>query len=166
MRPYSVDLRVRVVQAVNDDNKPPEEVAQQFRISPASVYRFLQLNRDLNDLTPLKGTGRPRLIPTDLEPILLEQIKANNDLTLEEHCKLWKKRTGMKVSVTCMFESQKRADVTLKKSDHARQVRLMVKKRFKPVNETQFTAWLGSKPSGYWMRTASCSSMKRARTSV
>jgi transposase len=88
MRPYSVDLRVRVVQAVKDDKKPPEEVAKQFRISPASVYRFLQLNRDLNDLPPLKGTGRPRLIPAELEPILLEQIKANNDLTIEEHCKL------------------------------------------------------------------------------
>jgi transposase len=120
MRPYSVDLRIRVVQAVNDDKKPPEEVAQQFRISPASVYRFLQLDRDLNDLTPLKGTGRPRLIPAELELILLEQIQANNDLTLEEHCKLWKKKTGLKVSVTCMFESQKRVDVTLKKSDHAR----------------------------------------------
>jgi transposase len=126
---YSVDLRVRVVQAVNNDNKPPEEVAKQFRISPAflaphqhltglgrSVYRYLHLDRDLNDLTPLKGTGRPRLIPTDLEPVLLEQIRANNDLTLEEHCKLWKKRTGMKVSVTCMFESQKRANITLKKA--------------------------------------------------
>jgi transposase len=120
MRPYSVDLRIRVVQAVNDDKKPPEEVAQQFRISPASVYRFLQLDRDLDDLTPLKGTGRPRLIPAELEPILLEQINANNDLTLEEHCKLWKKRTGMKVSVTCMFESQKRANVTLKKNDSSR----------------------------------------------
>jgi transposase len=120
MKPYSVDLRVRVVQAVNDDKKPPEEVAKQFRISPASVYRYLQLDRDLDNLTPLKGTGRSRLIPADLESVLLEQIKANNDLTLEEHCKLWKKRTGLKVSVTCMFESQKRVDVTLKKSDHAR----------------------------------------------
>jgi hypothetical protein len=67
MRPNSVDLRIRVVQAVNDDNKPPEEVAKQFRISPAflalhqhltglgrSVYRFLQLDRDLNDLTRSK----------------------------------------------------------------------------------------------------------------
>jgi transposase len=143
MRPCSVDLRVRVVQAVNDDKKSPEEVAKQFRISPASVYRYLQLDRDLDNLTPLKGNGRPRLIPSELEPILLEQIQANNDLTLEEHCNLWKKRTGMKVSVTCMFESQKRVDVTLKKSDHARQVRLMVKKRSKPVNETLRTAWLG-----------------------
>jgi transposase len=146
MKPYSVDLRVRVVQAVNDDKRPPEEVAKQFRISPASVYRFLQLDRDLNDLTPLKGTGRPRLIPAELEPILLEQIKANNDLTLEEHCKLWKKRTGLTLSVTCMFESQKRVNVTLKKSDHVREVRLMVKKRFKPVNETHRTAWFGLKP--------------------
>jgi transposase len=143
MRPCSVDLRVRVVQAVNDDKKSPGEVAKQFRISPASVYRYLQLDRDLDNLTPLKGNGRPRLIPSELEPILLEQIQANNDLTLEEHCNLWKKRTGMKVSVTCMFESQKRVDVTLKKSDHARQVRLMVKKRSKPVNETLRTAWLG-----------------------
>jgi transposase len=80
----------------------------------------LQLDRDLNNLTPLKGTGRPRLIPAEFEPILLEQIQTNNDLTLEEHCKLWKKRTGMKVSVTCMFESQKRVDVTLKKNDSSR----------------------------------------------
>ena len=120
MKPYSIDLRIRVVQAVNNDKKPPEEVAQQFRISPASVYRYLQLDRDLDNLTPLKGTGRPRLIPTELEPILLEQIQANNDLTLEEHCKLWKKRTGMNVSVTCMFESQKRLGVTLKKNDPSR----------------------------------------------
>ena len=117
MKPYSTDLRTRIVQAVNNDNKPPEEVAKQFRISPASIYRYLQLHRDLNNLTPLKPTGRPRLIPAELEPALLEQIQANNDLTLVEHCKLWKKRTGMTVSVTCMFESQKRLGVTLKKND-------------------------------------------------
>jgi transposase len=82
---YSVDLRARVVQAVNNDKNTAEEVAKQFRISRAflalqqhltglgrSVYRYLHLDRDLNDLTPLKGTGRPRLIPADLEPILLE----------------------------------------------------------------------------------------------
>ena len=91
-----------------------------FRISTATIYRYLQLDRDLNDLTALKGTGRPRLIATDHEPALLEQIQANNDLTLQEHCKLWKKRTGLRVSVTCMFESQKRIGVTTKKNDPGR----------------------------------------------
>ena len=116
MKPYSIDLRERIVQAVNDDNMPREDAAQQFRVSLASVNRFLQLHRDLGNLEPLYSTGRPRLISLEDEPRLLEQVKANNDLTLEEHCKLWKKTMKQTVSVTCMFESQKRAKITLKKS--------------------------------------------------
>ena len=116
MKPYSIDLRERIVQAVNDDNMPREDAAQQVRVSLASVNRFLQLHRDLGNLEPLYSTGRPRLISLEDEPRLLEQVQANNDLTLEEHCKLWKKTMKQTVSVTCMFESQKRAKITLKKS--------------------------------------------------
>ena len=116
MKPYSVDLRERIVQAVNDDKMPREDAAKQFRVSLASINRFLQLHRDLGNLEPLFSTGRPRLIRLEDEPRLLEQIQANNDLTLEEHCKLWKKTMKQTVSVTCMFESQKRAKITLKKS--------------------------------------------------
>ena len=129
MKPYSVDLRERIVQAVNDDKMPREDAAKQFRISLAflaphqhltglgrSVNRFLQLQRDLGNLEPLFSTGRPRLISLEDEPRLIEQVQANNDLTLEEHCKLWKKTMKQTISVTCMFESQKRAKITLKKS--------------------------------------------------
>ena len=116
MKPYSVDLRERIVQAVNDDKMPREDAAKQFRVSLASINRFLQLHRDLGNLEPLFSTGRPRLIRLEDEPRLLEQIQANNDLTLEEHCKLWKKTMKQTVSVTCMFESQKRAKITRKKS--------------------------------------------------
>ena len=116
MKPYSVDLRERIVQAVNDDKMPREDAAKQFRVSLASVNRFLQLHRDLGNLEPLFSTGRPRLIRVEDEPHLIEQVQANNDLTLEEHCKLWKKTMKQTISVTCMFESQKRAKITLKKS--------------------------------------------------
>jgi transposase len=139
MKPYSIDLRTRIVQALTQDQKTAAEVSALFRVSTATIYRYLQLHRDLNDLTPLTGTGRPRLISNDHEPDLLEQIQANTDLTLEEHCQLWHKRTGMTISITCMFESQKRLAVTLKKSDHAREVRLMVKKRFTLVNASPQT---------------------------
>ena len=116
MKPYSVDLRERIVQAVNDVKMLREDAAKQFRISLASVNRFLQLHRDLGNLEPLFSTGRPRLIRAEDEHRLLEQVQANNDLTLKEHCKLWKKTMKQTVSVTCMFESQKRAKITLKKS--------------------------------------------------
>ena len=49
MKPCSVDLRKRIVQAVNDDKLPREDAAKQFR----SVNRFLQLHRDLGNLEPL-----------------------------------------------------------------------------------------------------------------
>jgi transposase len=120
MKPYSIDLRTRIVQAVTQDQKTAAAVSAMFRVSTATIYRYLQLDRDLNDLSPLTGTGRPRLISSDHEPVLLEQIQANNDATLEEHCALWKKRTGMSLSITCMFESQKRLAVTLKKNDSRR----------------------------------------------
>jgi transposase len=116
MKPYSTDLRERIVQAVKDDHKTAEETARQFKISLATTYRFLQLHRDLQDLTPLKSTGRTRLIQLEDEPRLLEQINANNDLTLAEHCKLWYKHTKQTISQTCMFESLKRAKISLKKS--------------------------------------------------
>ncbi len=117
MKPYSVDLRERIVQTLKDDKTlTAPEVAKLFRVGVATVYRYLQLDRDLHNLTPLKSTGRTRLIPREDEARLLEQVNANNDLTLEEHCQLWEKNMNQKTSVTCMFESLERARITLKKS--------------------------------------------------
>ncbi len=110
MKAYSTDLRERITHAVKHDHKPPEEVATIYQVSPATIYRYLQLHRDLNDLIPLKSTGRKRKISPEHEPRLLEQLNANNDATLEEHCQLWKKHMGITVSLTCMFESLKCQD--------------------------------------------------------
>lgn len=117
MKAYSTDLRERIVATVKHDQKTPEQVATTFKVSPATVHRYMQLERDLHNLTPLKSTGRKRKIGPDLEPRLLEQLNAHNDATLEEHCRLWKKATGMIVSITCMHQSLERARVTLKKND-------------------------------------------------
>lgn len=115
MKPYSEDLRERIVQATKD-KLTAREVAQRFKVGIATVYRYLQLDRDLHDLKPLKSTGRTRLIVPEDEARLLEQVNANNDLTLEEHCQLWEENMGQKTSKTCMFESLKRAKITLKKN--------------------------------------------------
>ena len=115
MKPYSIDLRERIVQAVKDDLTAPE-VAKLFKVGVATVYRYLQLNRDLHNLKPLKSTGRTRLIGLEDEGRLIEQVNANNDFTLEEHCQLWEENMNQKVSINCMFDSLKRAKITLKKS--------------------------------------------------
>ena len=117
MKPYSVDLRERIVQTLKDNKTlTAPDVAELFKVGVATVYRYLQLDRDLHNLNPLKSTGRTRLVSREDEARLIEQVNTNNDLTLEEHCQLWEENMSQKISVTCMFESLERARITLKKS--------------------------------------------------
>ena len=94
MKPLSMDLRQRIVDAVKNEKMTAKEAAARFAVNFSSVYRLLQLERDLNSLVPLKPTGRPRSITFEQEPDLLQQIKDYSDATLEEatmpvRCVLW-----------------------------------------------------------------------------
>jgi transposase len=60
MRAYSVDLRQRVADAALQDRLPWAEVAGLFRLSMASVGRFVLARRRGQDLTPRHSSGRPR----------------------------------------------------------------------------------------------------------
>ena len=115
MRPYSLDLRERVIHAINTEHNTPAQTAQRFTLGIATIYRYLQLDRDLHNLTPRASTGRPRLINTQAENQLRAQLEAHNDATLEEHRRAWRKATGVQVSRTTMFESLERLGVTRKK---------------------------------------------------
>jgi transposase len=116
MNPISLDLRTRIVHAVNHDKNTPEQTAERFAVSPASVYRFLQLDRDLNDLKPAKKPANPRKISDEHAPALHAQIQANNDATLEEHCQTWLETTGVEVSVPTMQRALLRLNMTRKKN--------------------------------------------------
>jgi transposase len=115
MKPYSTDLRKRVINAVNHDQNTPKEAATRFAIGIATVYRYIQLERDLHDLTPLTSPGRPRIITPSQEEQLLEQIQTHNDFTLEEHSVLWQEQTGQAVTRATMHNSLQRLKITRKK---------------------------------------------------
>jgi transposase len=120
MNPIGLDLRTHIVNAVNHDKNTPEQAAKRFMVSIASVYRFLQLDRDLGDLKPAKKPPNPRKISDEETPVLHAQIQANNDATLEEHCQIWNETTGVEVSVPTMQRALTRLNISRKKSDHAR----------------------------------------------
>ena len=60
MKAYSVDLRQRVADAVLQDGLPWAQVARLFRLSMASVGRFVLARRRGQDLSPRHSSGRPR----------------------------------------------------------------------------------------------------------
>jgi transposase len=99
MKPYSKDLRLRVLSAVDAGN-PREEVARTFSVSMPTIKRWLKRRRESGDVEPEPIPGRPPRKGAMLECWLPKQLEANDHLTLEEHCEAFEEEFGEEVSTS------------------------------------------------------------------
>jgi transposase len=114
MKPYSKDLRLRVLAAV-DRGMARKEVVQIFGVSEPTIRRYLRLRRQTGDVEPKPPTGPPARKGAALEAALPAQAEANPDLTLEEHCELFEEDSGVRVSSATMSRAFGRLGLPLKK---------------------------------------------------
>jgi transposase len=114
MKPYSKDLRLRVLAAV-DRGMPRKEVVRVFGVSEPTVRRYLRLRRETGDVEPRPPTGPPARKGAALEAALPAQAKNNPDLTLEEHCELFEDQSSVRVSTATMSRAFGRLGLPLKK---------------------------------------------------
>jgi transposase len=84
MRPYSKDLRIRVLSAV-DHVLSREEVTNTFSVSGPTIKRWLKRRRETGGVEAIPIPGRPRVKGSVLERWLPGHLEKNPDLTLEEH---------------------------------------------------------------------------------
>src|SRR5918996_2683213 len=99
MKPYSKDLRSRVLAAV-DAGTPREEVAKTFSVSMPTIKRWIKMRRETGDVEPRAIPGRPSRKGTMLEEWLPKHLEANDDLTLEEHREAFEEEFGEEVSTS------------------------------------------------------------------
>lgn len=99
MKPYSKDLRIRVLAAV-DHGVPREEVAKTFSVSVPTIKRWLRRRRQTGDVEPRAIPGRPSRKGVILRGWLPGQLEANNDLTLQEHREAFEEELGEAVSIS------------------------------------------------------------------
>ena len=98
MRPYSKDLRTKALAAV-DRGMPRKEVAAIFGVSLATIKRWLKRRRETGEVEARPTLGRPSVKGAALRAWLPRQLRANPDLTLEEHREAFEEEYGVKVSV-------------------------------------------------------------------
>jgi transposase len=122
MKAYSQDLRERILQTV-DEGKTQAEAASLFKVSEASVKRYVRQRREKGHVRPKQIPGRPPTKRAPLEAKLQPQLESQPDATLHEHCQKWKAVSGVKVSISTMSRAIKHLKWTRKK------------KRWKPVSE-------------------------------
>ena len=115
MSAYSVDLRERIMAAV-DAGMPRTEAVRTFRVSVATIKRYLQRRRTTGDLAPGRSPGRrPEIAPAQY-PTLAAQVTAHPDDTLAQHAATWRAEHGAAVSLWALGRALVRAKITRKKS--------------------------------------------------
>ena len=132
MRAYSMDLRERVVAAV-DRGTPTKEIVRTLGVSEPTIRRYLRLRRETASVAPKPPPKRPFSIAQSVEHkrALWKQLEEHDDATLEKHCQLWEIKQEAKVSISTMSRAIGRLGWTLKK-------RVWV-----PPNETKKSEVLG-----------------------
>ena len=116
MKPYSVDLRERVLAAL-DRGMPRSEVVTTFHISLASLKRWLTIRQNTGTLTPRAPTGGPsRVIPPAQDEEVRVQVAACPDATLAEHAARWNGTHGTSLSQSTMGRAIRRLGLPRKKS--------------------------------------------------
>lgn len=101
MKPYSRDLRLKVLDAV-DRGMSRKEVADVFGVSLPSIKRWLKRRRESGDVAPSPIPGPPARKGAMLAEWLPTQLENNPDLTLGEHCEAFEEARGAKVSRATM----------------------------------------------------------------
>ena len=102
MKPYSKDLRLKVLDAV-DRGMDRREVVRVFGVSLPSIKRWLKMRREAaGDVEPRPIPGPPAVKGAMLAPWLPSQLERNPDLTLDEHCEAFEEDLGVKVSRATM----------------------------------------------------------------
>jgi transposase len=113
MKAYSLDLRERVVRAVQS-GRSREEVAASYEISLPTLRRWLILEAK-GDLSPKPNHKKqPRLTPEE-EPLLKAQVEAHPDAILDDHVILWEQSQGWIMSRATMARTLIRLGYTRKK---------------------------------------------------
>lgn len=82
-KPYSEDLRRRVVEAIEGGATIPE-AAEQCGVSISSVVRFLRLHRDTGSVSAAKFGGYKEFVLAAHEELVRNLIEEQPDITLAE----------------------------------------------------------------------------------
>jgi transposase len=118
MKPYSNDLRLRVIETIQANEISQAEIAEQFSVSLPFVEKLWHRFRTTGDYRAKTEfvRGPERLLKND-EELIRELVKNQPDATLEELCQAVAKATGKpKVTTATMCVELQRLKLGLKKS--------------------------------------------------
>jgi transposase len=116
MKPYSLDLRQKILRAYDQQLGSQRALAALFGVSHAFLEQLLQRRRATGEIAPRPhGGGRqPRCDPAALG-LVRHLLQEQPDATLAELCTQLQQRRGVRVSLATMSRLLKRLGLPRKK---------------------------------------------------
>src|SRR3954464_416382 len=113
MKPYSMDLRERVVAACDARDGTREQIAARFSVSVSWVRDLLKRRRETGSIAPKpRGGGRPPRFDPHAARGLREAVRADDDATLEE----LGRAAGVACGAPAVYRALRRLGITRKRS--------------------------------------------------
>jgi len=115
-RPYSLDLRTKIVNAYKNKEGTQEEIAEMFGVGLATVRRYWRKYRSDGNLklTIHRHGPLPELSGEKLERVK-QLVLQHADATLDELCKYYNRKRKIKVGRSMMWRACKKLGFRVKK---------------------------------------------------
>jgi transposase len=117
MKPYSTDLRSKILKTRDKTNESIQQLAARFQVSYSFVNRLLKRYNTTQSIDPSPhGGGKPPSVNAQQLNLVSQLVEEDNDATLQQLCDRLKDKTGVIVSVPTMCRLLKKLNLTRKKN--------------------------------------------------
>lgn len=117
MAAYSLDLRERIIGAVERQVGSKRQIAALFGVHESFIYKLLRQKRDRGDIAPLPhGGGAHAKLSADQLRQLPDLVVATPDATLDELREQLRKKTRVAVSLSTLCRGLQALGLSRKKS--------------------------------------------------
>jgi transposase len=116
MKTYPVELRQKIIDAVDQQLGTYKEIAEMFGIAERYIYKLLDQRRKTGSLAPLpRGGGAAAKLDEEHLLTLAELVARQPDATLKELGRQLQRKTNKRVSLSTVWRGLERIEFTQKK---------------------------------------------------
>lgn len=116
MKPYSLDLREKIISTYEAGKTSIRQVAERFQVSKNTVQALLKRKQATGTLKPARARGGKASQLAGYEQDIAQMVEQHQDYTLAEYCEYWYDKTGILVSESTMCRFLQKQQLTVKKN--------------------------------------------------
>jgi putative transposase len=117
MKPYSLDLRQKIVDTYAEGKTSQRQLALQFRVALSFIEKLLKQQRETGSIAPKQRTEQtPTKLNAEQLRVLEQLVEENNDATLDELRYQLEQKTGVLISRSTTDRMLTRLNLTVKKN--------------------------------------------------